>query len=385
MAIRINNDVVIDNSKNINAGIVTATGVTASSNAVLPAGNVAARVATQGSIRYNSEYSFLEFYNGTSWLPILASQYVTNPTNTGVFGGGYSGAENSGGGGELIIDYITIASTGNATNFGALTVARTSLYGGGAAACSSSTRGVFGGGFSATLPSSTLISYKTMDYITIATTGNATYFGDLTVARNGLAACSSSTRGVFGGGFGFEGPTYYNTMDYITIATAGNATDFGDLTVARNALAACSSSTRGVFGGGGAGPSDTNTMDYITIATAGNATDFGDLTVVRNALAACSSSTRGVFGGGYDIDYITIASTGNATNFGDLTVYRDALAACSSSTRGVFGGGFDGPGPSYYNTIDYITIASTGNATDFGDLAVARGFLAACSSSHGGL
>ena len=269
------------------------------------------------------------------------------------------------------IDYITISTTGNASDFGDLTGIRRSL-----SACSSSTRGVFGGGYSTT---------NVIDYITISTIGIVADFGDLTVARGFLAACSSSTRGVFGGG---ATPSNVNTIDYITIATTGNATDFGDLTGIRKSLSACSSSTRGVFGGG-LTPGNTNVIDYITIATTGNATDFGDLTITKNLLAACSSSTRGVFGGGNDgpsnsnvIDYITIATTGNATDFGDLTQSRTSLGACSSSTRGVFGGGY---GPSPTNTMDYITIATVGNATDFGDLTVSRAQLSACSNSHGGL
>jgi hypothetical protein len=228
-------------------------------------------------------------------------------------------------------------------------------------------RGLFGGGNTG--------SYSNViDYVTIASTGNATDFGDLTVARDRLAACSSSTRGLFGGGY--ISSIASNVIDYITISTAGNATDFGDLTVARYGLAACSSSTRGLFGGG-------SVIDYVTIASTGNATDFGDLTVARQYLAACSSSTRGLFGGGSTgsysnvIDYVTISTAGNATDFGDLTVARDRLAACSSSTRGLFGG------PT--NAIDYVTIASTGIATDFGDLTVARNGLAACSNGHGGL
>ena len=103
------------------------------------------------------------------------------------------------------------------------------------------------------------------------------------------AMAFSSTRGVFGGG---NGPQ--NTIDYITIATTGNATDFGDLTIARYSLGACSSSTRGVFGGGNTG-STSNVIDYVTIASAGNATDFGDLTVARYGCGGCGSSTRGIY------------------------------------------------------------------------------------------
>ena len=42
-------------------------------------------------------------------------------------------------------------------------------------------------------------------------------------------------RGLFGGGY----PTS-NVIDYVTIASTGNATDFGDLTVGRNRLVGCS-------------------------------------------------------------------------------------------------------------------------------------------------
>ena len=46
--------------------------------------------------------------------------------------------------------------------------------------------------------------------------------------------CSSGTRGLFLGG------GTVNVIQYITIASAGNAVDFGDLTVSRYAGSACS-------------------------------------------------------------------------------------------------------------------------------------------------
>lgn len=82
-----------------------------------------------------------------------------------------------------------------------------------------------------------------MDYITIATTGNAIDFGDLSVARFSNSSCSSSTRGVFGGGYGpnvYPNGATQNVIDYVTISTTGNATDFGDLTEGRNAISALS-------------------------------------------------------------------------------------------------------------------------------------------------
>ena len=64
-----------------------------------------------------------------------------------------------------------------------------------------------------------------MDYVTIATLGNATDFGDLSQGRIGTSPLSNSIRGVWAGGYT---PTFVNTMDYAVIATLGNASDFGD-------------------------------------------------------------------------------------------------------------------------------------------------------------
>ena len=56
------------------------------------------------------------------------------------------------------------------------------------------TRGLFGGG--AISPA----FINTVGYVTVETTGDATDFGDLTVGRDQLSGRSSSTRGLFGGG-----------------------------------------------------------------------------------------------------------------------------------------------------------------------------------------
>jgi hypothetical protein len=46
------------------------------------------------------------------------------------------------------------------------------------------------------------------------------------------ASCSSKTRGLIAGGSYYVDPTHFtvNVIQYITIATTGNAADFGDLT-----------------------------------------------------------------------------------------------------------------------------------------------------------
>ena len=77
----------------------------------------------------------------------------------------------------------------------------------------------------------------------------------------GNAANPPLARGLFGGGY-VTSPGVVNVIDYVEIATTGNAIDFGDLTVARYAIGGCSSQTRGLFGGGDlTGPSNQNVPD----------------------------------------------------------------------------------------------------------------------------
>ena len=100
---------------------------------------------------------------------------------------------------------------------------------------------------------------------------------------------SSNTRGVWGGGYT---PTMKNEVDYVTIATTGNASDFGDLTLARGGTASISNSIRGVWAGGET-PTLVNNIDYITIDTTGNASDFGDVSVGIGRGQAGSSDCHG--------------------------------------------------------------------------------------------
>ena len=87
---------------------------------------------------------------------------------------------------------------------------------------------------------------------------------------------SLGTRGLTAGGFFFATSTVDTKIDYITIASLGNSSTFGDLTVARQNASGTGTNTRGIFCGGR--PGNSNVIDYVTIASTGNATDFGDLT-----------------------------------------------------------------------------------------------------------
>ena len=275
------------------------------------------------------------------------------------------------------VDYITIASTGNASDFGDLAAISESFSGSG-----DNIRGIVGGGNQG--------PYAGMDFFTIATTGNSTNFGDLTQARRDLGSTSNQIRQTFAGG---ADPNLTNIIDFITIANLGNASDFGDLTAANRGLSGSSDSHNGLelgffpresvtyMPGSGRGlvqgvgtPYNAN-VNFIDIPTLGNSVEFGDLTQARTYSAGVSSVTRAVAGGGSSpgldnrIDAVEMASRGNYFDFGNLSVTRSRAAGFGSTTRGCFAGGDT---PSKSNVIDYITIASAGDATDFGDLTEAR-------------
>lgn len=199
--------------------------------------------------------------------------------NKGVFGGGYSGSSYVNN-----MDYITISTMGDANDFGDLLVTLGWLS---ATSNGANDRGIFGGGNYAPSTYSNVINY-----ITISTNSDATDFGDMISPRYALTSTSNgiNDRGVFAGGY-TTGSVAVNIIDYITISTTGNATDFGDMVSAIYSLASTSNGTgnRGIFGGGYIS-TYINIIDYITISTIGDAQDFGDLTIARNYLSATSNA-----------------------------------------------------------------------------------------------
>ena len=60
--------------------------------------------------------------------------------------------------------------------------------------------------------------------------GDATDFGDLSAAAGWQSSGASSTRGVMAGQYASPGANT-NVIEYVTIASTGNAADFGDMTV----------------------------------------------------------------------------------------------------------------------------------------------------------
>jgi len=144
-------------------------------------------------------------------------------------GNGPTAAENT-------ISYVTISTAGNATDFGDLYQKTSAL-----SSASSSTRGLFFGGLNYT----TYINV--IQYITMASTGNSVDFGDLSNTFAYSGAASSEIRATVAGGrpsAAFSGGV--SSISYVTIATLGNTTNFGNLTVARSQLSACSNAHGGL-------------------------------------------------------------------------------------------------------------------------------------------
>ena len=330
-----------------------------------------------GDLRFNTDTASLEYFRGDTlnWSQIEMTSPDLNGGARGIFVGGQTPSNSD------VIEYVTISTLGNATDFGNQTTGLSNI-----ATAGSRTRGIIAGGEPAT---------DLIQYITFSSTGNATDFGaDLTASTRGAAGASSETRMLIAGGYA-PAPTRVNTIQYITIASTGTAAaDFGDLTNdvrLFNAGQQVQSSTRAVFGGGSnpSGNGATNHIEYSTISTLGNTTDFGDMATSGMTQKTVSNSTRGVWGGFLTpsvintIEYVTTATTGNAADFGDLSETRANLGGSASSpTRGLFRGGQT---PTKVNTIDYITILTTGNATDFGDSTETATEGGGTSNAHGGL
>ena len=332
-----------------------------------------------GAMRFNSDSQKLEYWNGSAWFqvhtatPDLATAGDRQPGVRGVYAGGYGTSPNA----ETDeIRYINISSTGDTIDFGDISSTHS---GAGAGQAASPTRGLFMGGN----------NKIGIDFITFASTGNATTFGASTMSpATYSSALSSSTRGIHAGGTPGN-----DTIEYVTISSTGDAVDFGNLSTVAVRGGGAASPTRGLVLGGRTSTSSGqhNVIQFITIATLGDAQDFGDLNAAtRDTTGTCSNPIRALIFGGVaptstaDIDYVTIATTGNSTKFGDLSIACDSGTSVSSSTRGVHA--ISNTPSADVNTLEYVNIATTGNAVDFGDANNNRMRHAwPTSNGHGGL
>ena len=167
-----------------------------------------------------------------------------------------------------IIEMINMLQAGNGVDFGDMSYAAEKQGG----EVNSSTRGIFYGGN----PNDGSAWFNSIEYITMTTTGNATDFGDLASKVGDCHGGGNATRGIMQ--LGYINPSgTTNTLEFVTIATTGNTVEFGALTQKRYSATCMSSPTRMVIAGGWAYPTLYNIMDFVEISTTGNAVDFGDL------------------------------------------------------------------------------------------------------------
>ena len=140
----------------------------------------AARDLVSGSIRFNTDSSKLEIYNGDQWFEIDSTSPEEQTGGTrGLVSGGYISANTN------AINFANMSTTGNASDFGDLTQARRDH-----GAVASRVRGVFGIGYADA-------NSNVLDFVTIASTGDAADFGDATVARRGRnSGAGNETRGL---------------------------------------------------------------------------------------------------------------------------------------------------------------------------------------------
>ena len=269
------------------------------------------------------------------------------------------------------IDAFNTVTIGNAFDFGEASAAR---YNNGFGGCASATRGVIADG-------------TLMEYVVFSSGGGSNDFGDHRLMSGGSGAAighaANGVRGLLAGGY--IAPSNLNTIDFITIATTGSTSEYGEFDDGSTGnYSPMASHTRAVFARAG------QNLNFINFTSGGKTEIFGDMRGDSRTghIASCSNSTRGIMAGGEapsrvnTITFITLATLGNPQDFGDLTAGRNDQDASSSSTRGFIVAGNNG---SITNSIDFITFSSAGNAQDFGDLTQARSQPSSCSDVHGGI
>ena len=183
----------------------------------------------QGAIRLNTDSQKLEFYAQDQWFEMATNTPNLDGGGRGLVAGGNTPSESSQG--QDAIEFMTLSTQGNAISFGNLVRNHYGFLGG----MSSKVRGIFAGGVMYNMPGGPGSYVDDMDFVTIASTGNSTDFGNLVQGnRADVRSASNETRGlVYGGNSGPSPVVRTNTISFTTIATIGSSVDFGDMTVPR--------------------------------------------------------------------------------------------------------------------------------------------------------
>jgi len=233
------------------------------------------------------------------------------------------------------IDYFNILSKTDAEDFGTLINMK-----GYTAHCSNSTndRGLFWAGRIGSGTNTDII-----EYVTISTTGSATNFGGVAFRPRAYTRAldnGSNNRGVAASGT-CTPLSDANLIEYATISTGANAQSFGNLMEESDARIGGFSSrenNRAIWTRGHS-PWRQH-MQYVNITSTGNSADFGDCSASGMSDQGTSNGTgnRGIIPmttnaswvGSNNLEYVNIASLGNSLTFGTLSGTHNSRGATSN-------------------------------------------------------
>ena len=219
---------------------------------------------SDGAVWWDTTNSELKIYANSGWQTVTLGALPPQSyygDRAVVFGARYNGSYYG-----RRIQYFDITTTGNASSFGLDLYSRSAN---GEMACAGGSRALMWQG------NDVGNWLDTISYIETTTTGNATQFGTTPNSRYEGAACSDGTYGMACDGYGSSGPPYnQSTIDYVTIATTGNAQTFGQDIRSRTRCTATSDGTYGyiIFDGSG---STSQSLSKFTFGTSGNASNPG--------------------------------------------------------------------------------------------------------------
>lgn len=184
-------------------------------------------------------------------------------------GGGYPSANTT-------IKSFFFSSTGVREDFGNLPTG-IDHRGMGDKGPNSPTRGLFCGGYSVTR----------MESKELHSDGDTVLFGDLTNGTRGCCSASDQTRGILFSGW--NGSAYIQKVDYVTMASFGNAVEFGDMDLPGYG-ASGGNMTRALY-------FRNREIQYVEIQSQGNAVDFGDIGYNTSISALGLQDSHGGLGG----------------------------------------------------------------------------------------
>ena len=155
-----------------------------------------------GAIRFNSDSQKLEYWMGSAWMQIQTFSPNLDGGARGLWAGGDTPSNINN------INFLTISTAGDATDFGDLATVKSSFC-----AASNSTIAAWAGGYG---------SLNAIQTNIFSSTGNSVDTADLQSNVLTPSGMASETRGIFAGG----GDPVRNQIQFYSFAAAANTVDF---------------------------------------------------------------------------------------------------------------------------------------------------------------